>query len=415
MRSSATGNGWPEIGEMGRKRLHQIVSRLAFLGLCLSLAFLTGCAWPMYRQGQTRSGRSGIDTSANSGTLEWSYNVGFGQNQFPLGPAVGLAGSSGGIFLGDLYGTIYSLSTDGSLAWSVSLSGGIAAAPNAVGIDGSVYAPQSGGSLFAVSSSGAQTWVFSPSGGLSPADLAVASDGTIYTGTQCGVFYALNPDGSVKWSYSGFERDCNQFYTPTISPAVGGDGTIYGGVNYGNASGVLFALSSNGSLLWQTAAYAGTPALTSNGAIYVISLDSEHLFALNSGGVLQWQVNAPYQAEFTLPAIASDGTAYLGTAGAGLWSVSPAGVINWQATPGGNMYFFAPATLGGDGTIYIAYTSLLAVNPDSSLKWSTPLCSGEGVYASRDEPVIGLNGTIYMIPDGYSNGEQAPCPLQAFQ
>src|SRR5215831_18632209 len=99
MRSSATGNGWPEIGEMGRKRLHQIVSRLAFLGLCLSLAFLTGCAWPMYRQGQTRSGRSGIDTSANSGTLEWSYNVGFGQNQFPLGPAVGLAGSSGGIFL----------------------------------------------------------------------------------------------------------------------------------------------------------------------------------------------------------------------------------------------------------------------------------------------------------------------------
>jgi hypothetical protein len=41
------------------------------------------------------------------------------------------------------------------------------------------------------------------------------------------------------------------------------------------------------------------------------------------------------------------------------------------------------------------------------------LCGGEGVYAGLDEPEIGLNGTIYMILDGYTSGEQAPCSLQA--
>ena len=415
MRFNAIANSLSEIEAKPSDRLHSIASRIAFMSSCLVLLFLTGCAWPMYRQGQTRSGRSGIDTSANTGTLLWNYNVGYGQNRLPLGPMVGLTGSSGGIFLGDLYGQIYSISTDGSLAWSVPLSGGIGAAPNAVGIDGSVYAPQPGGTLFAVSSSGTPTWTFAPSGGLSPADLAVATDGTIYTGNQCGVFYALNPDGSIKWSYSGFQRDCNQFYTPTIFPAAGGDGTIYGGVNYGNSTGVLFALSSSGSLIWRTSAFVGTPSIASSGMIYVISLDGQHLFALNSGGVLQWQVNAPYQNKFTLPAIASDGTVYVGTAGAGLWSIAPTGIVNWQATPGGNRYFFAPPTIGGEGTIYIAYTSLLAVNPDSSLKWSTSLCGGEGVYASLDEPEIGLNGTIYMILDGYTSGEQAPCSRQAFQ
>jgi outer membrane protein assembly factor BamB len=390
------------------------ISTLGLAASCLLLFILTGCQWSMYRQGQTRSGRSGIDTSSNTGTLQWSLNLGWGQNQFPFGPLIGFtpSNSSGGIFMGDLYGNLYSISTNGTVAWSISLPGGIAATPNAIGVDGTVYAAQSGGSLFAVGSDGVLKWTYSPPGKLSRTDLNIATDGTIYTGNQCGVFYALNPDGTVKWTFSAFQRDCS-FYTTLISPAIGSDGTIYGGVDYGyNQGGVLFALSSSGTLLWQSTTFVGTPTVASSGDLYVLSLDREHLFVLNSAGVLQWQVDAPYQQEFTLPAIGWDNTAYLGTAGAGLWAIDYTGVIKWKANPGGNMYFFAPPTIGGDGTIYIAYTSLLAVNPDSSLKWSTNLCSGIGGYAGIDEPVIGGDGTIYMILDG--PGTQGPCPLQAF-
>jgi outer membrane protein assembly factor BamB len=367
----------------------------------------------MYRQGQTRTGHSGIDTSSNAGTLQWSLNLGWGQNQFPFGPLIGFtpSNSSGGIFMGDLFGNLYSISTNGTVAWSLPLPGGIGATPSAIGVDGTVYAAQSGGSLFAVGSDGVLKWTYSPPGGLSRTDLNIASDGTIYTGNQCGVFYALNPDGTVKWTFSAFQRDCS-FYTTEISPAIGSDGTIYGGVNYGTQGGVLFALSSSGTLLWKSTSFIGTPAIAPSGNIYVLSLDREHLYVLNSGGILLWQVNAPYQQEFTLPAIASDNTAYVGTAGAGLWAIDSTGFTKWKATPGGNTYFFAPATIGGDGTIYVAYTSLLAVNPDSSLKWSTNLCSGIGGYAGSDEPVIGGDGTIYMILDG--PGTNGPCPLQAF-
>jgi hypothetical protein len=382
--------------------------------LCPLPLVLNGCAWYMYRGGSGRSALSGTDTSSNTGTLQWSYNVGYGQNMFPLGPVVGVTSTGGGVFVGDQFGNIYSISTAGKLAWDTPLPGGIGAAPNAVGIDGSVYAPQAGGSLFALSQAGVPEWTFTPTGGLSPANLAIARDGTIYTGNQCGVFYALNPDGSVKWKYSAFQRDCNLF-TPTISAAVGEDGTVYAGVNYGSsAGGVLFALTSGGTLIWSSPVFAGTPAVTPSGIIYVISLNRETLFALNSAGILQWQVSVPFPSEFTLPAVAANGTIYVGTSNMGLWAIDPTGKTIWTTNPGGNPYFLAPPSLGSDGTIYIAYSSLYAVNPSSTLKWSTPLCGGEaGVIAGLDEPVIGLDGTIYMILDTYTAGS-APCSLEAY-
>jgi outer membrane protein assembly factor BamB len=387
----------------------QAASRLALVILCPLLVALSGCAWPMYRNGATRTGRSAIDTSSNTGTLQWSFNFGLGQNVFPYGPVVGYTSLSGGIFVGDLLGNIYSISKGGTLAWTYS-TGAVAATPNAVGIDGSVYAVQSGagGTLFAVSSAGVPEWTFAPPGGLSTADLAIARDGTIYVGNLCGVLYALNPNGSIKWKYSGFSKDCN-LYTPTTSPAVGADGTIYAGV-----PGVLFALTSGGTFLWDSNAFAGKPAVAPSGLIYVLSEDYLHIYALNSVGVLQWQVTTAFGQEFSLPAIAPDSSFYVGTAGAGLWAVDSTGTVKWQTSPNGQAYFFAPPTIGGDGTIYVAYNSLFAVNPDSTLKWSTPLCKGEeGVVAGSDEPVIGLDGTIYMVLDLYA-GDVPPCPLEAF-
>jgi hypothetical protein len=407
-----------------KRRFRLTAAQPTLLVACTLLLLLTGCEWPVYRQGPGRTGQSGVNTSSNAGKLQWSYSNGLGQNQVPYGPVIGSTSSTGGIYLGDLYGTIYSITTAGKLAWTTP-TGGVGATPNAVGIDLSVYAMQIGGSLYDVTSTGVN-WTFSPPNGLSSANLALASDlsGTIYTGNQCGVFYALNPNGTTKWTYSGFAKDCDagNVGTPTISPAVGPDGTIYSGVNYGfNAGGVLFALSPSGSLLWSSSAHAGTPAVANNGTIYVLGLGGSQLFALNSSGTLQWQVNAPNGSEFTLPAIASDGVIYVGTAGEGLMQINAAGTIVWNTTPAGISYFFSPPTIGNDGTVYIVgdanngAATLLAVNPSSTVKWSNSnLCGGaSGVFDADDEPVIGVDGTIYLILDGFA-GDVASCPLQAF-
>lgn len=402
-------------------------SRLGLAVPCLLLVLITSCAWPTYRQNPARTGRSSINTSSNTGTLQWSYSLGFGQNQLPFGPVVGITSpTQGGIYLGDLLGNLYSLTPAGNLAWMITLPNGIAATPNAVGSDGTIYvlAPTQNGELYAVSPSGNLNWTFSPPGGPSRADLAVYTNCTaaagcqsaIYVGNQCGVLYALNSDGSVRWTFGTFQRDCS-LYTPTTSPAIAADGTIYAGIvdNINDGTGVLFALNSGGTLLWSTTAYgAGTPAVDGNsGNIYVRSFDLQHLYAFNSAGALQWKVDAPYQVDFSLPAIAADGTVYIGTTGQGLWAFNSNGTIKWQASPGGQSYVETP-TIGGDGTIYASTIlgSLLAINPDSTLKWSTTLCGGAGGTPFDNEPVIGLDGTIYMILEYSSN--EAPCPLEAF-
>ena len=84
-----------------KRNFPRTASALALIMLCPLLLLLTGCEWPIYRDGPGRTGQSGVNTSANTGTLQWNYSVGLGQNELPYGPVVGLASSAGGIFLGD--------------------------------------------------------------------------------------------------------------------------------------------------------------------------------------------------------------------------------------------------------------------------------------------------------------------------
>lgn len=348
--------------------------------------------------------------------LQWSYCcVG------SLGNVVGYTADQplGGIFIGAAPGPeTVSVDTTGAQKWVfASVTGAI---PNAVGVDGSVYATSSDDfDLYAISRDGVTLeWTFSPPThvSLSGASLAVANDGTIYAGDNCGVLYALNPTtGKPKWQFTSFEGDCQLSGTPALSPAIGQDGTVYGGVSYTSlGTGVLFAISSGGKLIWDLKAPWGTPAVAPNGNIYVWSPNI--IYALNSKGVPQWQIASPMGSSFSLPAIAPDSSLYVNANG--LWWVNSSGVPQWE-TP--LCPSIAPPTIGGDGTIYtVSGSTLCAVNPVGTPKWSTTLCNGQFQTASNNftEPVIGTDGTIYVAPDNYgvdSNGFSLPlCPLQAF-
>ena len=87
--------------------------------------------------------------------------------------------------------------------------------------------------------------------------------------------------------------------------------------------------------------------------------------------MLQWQVY--FLLLVSLPAIAADGTVYIATQ-AELWAISPNGGIKWQVSLDNPSNANTPPVIGGDGPIYIGHNSLYAINPDSTLKWSTQLC-----------------------------------------
>jgi len=421
-----------------KKRLRQLRQNLNRLKLaipCLLLSLFAGCAWPVFRGNTGRTGRSGIDTSSNQGIQQWAFFTGQSPQDSVYGPVIGIPSPTiGGIYVGDLGGILYSVTPAGTLAWKISLPVLNSASPNAIGVDGTVYVADNFGSLYAVSSSGTLEWSFPVPGGLSPAKVATSTDctpaagcqTTIYTGNHCGVFYALDSGGNVKWTFSAFQRSC-RVDTPTISPAIASDGTIYSGVAYAEppgTTGVLFALNSNGTLLWSSNTYAGTPAIDPNsGILYVVSLDRLHLYALNSQGVLQWQFDAPQT--LTLPAIASDGTIYVGTWGSGFWALNPNGTTKWQTSPidpnTGLSFsdFDSPPIIGGDGTMYIVSSppELFAINPDSTVKWDADSCigggGGQGAGLSPNEPVIGTGGTIY-VQYPLPSDTLGPCPLEAF-
>ena len=70
------------------------------------------------------------------------------------------------------------------------------------------------------------------------------------------------------------------------------------------------------------------------------------------------------------PAIAANGTIYIGSEDYNLYAVNPDGSQQW-AFPTGNLIDSSPA-IGADGTIYVgSYDgNLYAVNPDGTQKWA---------------------------------------------
>lgn len=104
------------------------------------------------------------------------------------------------------------------------------------------------------------------------------------------------------------------------------------------------------------------------------------------------------------PAIASDGTIYVGSRDNKLYAINPDGTKKWEFWAG-NDTNSSPA-IGADGTIYVSAINnrLYAINPDGTKKWE--FVTGDEIYSS---PAIGADGTIYVGSDDgklYAVGEE---------
>jgi outer membrane protein assembly factor BamB len=156
--------------------------------------------------------------------------------------------------------------------------------------------------------------------------------------------------------------------------------------------------------------YYSSPAIADDGTIYIgtgywlmYTGDRENrgLYAINSNGTLKWYYSIT--SEVFSPAVGSDGTIYAQDYANNLWAINPNGTQKWKyptAAQTSNVGCSTPA-IGSDGTIYMAgyNKTLYAINPNGTLKWTFQPTGGGGVL--RTAPAIGTDKKIY-VPMGSS-------------
>ena len=204
-----------------------------------------------------------------------------------------------------------------------------------------------------------------------------------------GLSTGYGPDTSdVNWTFSTGSRIYG-------SAAIGEDGTIYVGTR--NPGSKLYAIYPNGTEKWRWTPphfihfIDSTPAVASDGTIYVGSWD-RCLYALYPNGTEKWEFCAPHGG-FVLssPAIAPDGTIYIGNHNRKLYAIHPNGTEKWNFRTG--CVIQSSPAIGSDGTIYVGSydKKLYAIHPNGTLKWNYPTGC-----CIRSSPAIGADGTIYV-------------------
>jgi outer membrane protein assembly factor BamB len=160
-------------------------------------------------------------------------------------------------------------------------------------------------------------------------------------------------------------------------------------------SGMLWG---NGSLEWNASAGGvifSSPAIASDGTVYVGSNDNK-LHAFNSNGTNKWTFTTGNWVDST-PAIGPDGTVYVGSWDNKLYAINPTdGTKLWDFNTSSNVT--ASPAIGSDGRIYFGSKDYFfyALNSSGTKLWE--YFAGQAVSSSA---ALGQDGTIYF---GDENG-----------
>jgi outer membrane protein assembly factor BamB len=184
--------------------------------------------------------------------------------------------------------------------------------------------------------------------------------------------------GTVKWDYW-----IPTSWSWTGSPAIGSDGTIY----IGSLDGYLYAIRSSGTEKWRfrTGGQVWTsPAIGLDGTIYVGSSDSL-LYAIGYDGKKKWIFKAgQFWKE---PTLGPNGRIYSGSSDGFFYALNTKGIQEWKFEGG---FYSAVST---DGVIYVTSVSgITALDLDGTIEWVVPLENG-----GWNCPAIGMNGTVYVV------------------
>jgi large repetitive protein len=356
-----------------------------------------------------------------------------GYDPYPS-PSIGQDGSA---YIASGDGTFRSFDRDGNLKWSFRYDADDpphyvgdyvfhdARSNAAIGADGTVYFGANNKKFFAVRPDGVSRWQYT-TGGAIWSEPAIAQDGTVYVKSIDAKLYAFRPDGTLKWTYQTAEAVGGSASWPYSSLAIGTDGTIY----FGGRDSHAYAVNADGTLQWSAETDGGivaSPNIGPDGTVYMQTGNNTlYAFYSSSAGLadspwpkyrggaancgrprqdprIAWQFDTGSNIQWSSPALADDGTVYIGSTDDSLVAVNPDGSRRWAYGTGGPI--IASPSVGPDSTVYIGSQDkkLHAVNPDGTGKWtvetagqviSTPAVSADGtVYVgSLDHKMYAVNG-----------------------
>jgi len=210
---------------------------------------------------------------------------------------------------------------------------------------------------------------------------------------------ASDPDGNTltySWTATGGAISGTGSQVTLTAPSTEGIYTITCAVDDGNGGTDKKSVNLEvgyGTKKWEFSTggnWFSSPAIGSDGIIYVGSLWDNKLYAINPDGTKKWGFVTGGDVDSS-PAIDSDGTIYVGSNDNKLYAINPDGTKKWEFVTGG--YVTSSPAIGSDGTIYVGScdNKLYAINPNGTKKWE--FITNDYVYSS---PAIGSDGTIYV-------------------
>ncbi|XP_035666205.1 uncharacterized protein LOC118409349 isoform X1 [Branchiostoma floridae] len=221
----------------------------------------------------------------------------------------------------------------------------------------------------------------------------VGWDGTIYIGTLDNQIYAIKPDGEVKWS-----RDLGGeiWARPTIGS---GGRLLYVGVMADNNHNAFALDSHTGNLVWSFRAGGSnwsSPVLSHDGRYVFFSCQDSHIYTLlaHTGDLVSsFDVGEEHDGINSTPAIAKDGTLFVGTNGGSVVAVEIGrGKLKWEKKLGDEV-LSSPA-LDNGGNLYIGTSDgqvLKLKQKDGSTVWQ--ISTGDAVLSS---PTLDSHGRVFV-------------------
>lgn len=318
----------------------------------------------------------------------------------------------------------------GRLLWRFAVDADYMLSRPGLGPDGKIYIQDVEGMLYALSTSGGLLWAIDTlegEQGLGEGSAAVGPDGTIYVGANpLGLdtyVVAVSPDGTILWR---FTECCSQGLI--AGPAVGPDGNIYAVSDLGGLG--AFSLSPAGELLWND---TGNPEMWEYGQVgaeivfgpsepggpldqFYVAFDrqlDDYLWGFTLNGSQRFAAPTgptmdPFNQFQAQPAVGEDGMVLLsefnGVTGWGLQAFSPVnGNRVWRLDTENIISGMSPPDAGPDGAIYFAadLAKLFSLTQSGTERWvyAEPGIIDEGpVVSSRNDVVVYGGRPTFGVP-----------------
>jgi outer membrane protein assembly factor BamB len=195
-------------------------------------------------------------------------------------------------------------------------------------------------------------------GGPIEAAPAITPEGDVIVASLSGKVARLTPAGALVWSRDLGER-------VYASPLLAGETVILGS----DAKRFVALALPSGKTRWELSAdgEADTAPAEGPGGL-VVAAAGRTLFGLRADGAVRFRLKLPKKI-YASPAVADDGTIYVGSQDHRLYAVSPEGTVRWSRDLGGDVDC-APA-IGDDGTIYAGSDAgiVAAFDPRGVERW----------------------------------------------